>query len=421
MPTQINSARRTLALVLLALALVTSAQARAFAQNGSQDDPDRQHAFELFAQQQFADAVPLLEKLATKYPSDGQVLARLGIAVFANSVTISDTEKRQKERARGRAFLVRAKELGVTNDLIESVINGTAPDGSIAGGGDSSEKENFSSNREADEAMRAGEAALTHRDYDGALKAYEHAFQLDPKIYEAPLFEGDVYMEQREWEKAGAAYARAAQMQPDRETAYRYWGDTLMRQAKLDEARDKYVEAIVADPYNNYVWNNGLARWAEAKGVHLGQPKIEPMSTVSPLKDDKMTITIDPKAGSKDDGTAAWAVYGIARAAWTTNDNERFRKQYPNEKTYRHSLAEEAAALRMVVDSVKQQTKEGKVKQLDPALAELVKINDDELLEPFILFARVDEGIARDYAAYRKYNRDKLRRYLVEYVTSGRY
>jgi tetratricopeptide (TPR) repeat protein len=420
MPTPINSARRTLALVLLALALVASAQARASAQNVAQDDPDRQHAFELFDNQQFAEAVPLLEKLATKYPSDGQVLARLGITVFANSVTISDTEKRQKERARGRAFLVRAKELGVTNDLIESVINGVAGDGSVVGG-DSGTNENFSSNREADEAMRAGEAALAHKDYDAALKAYERAFQLDPKIYEAPLFEGDVYMEQREWEKAGAAYARAAQLEPDRETAYRYWGDTLMRQAKLDEARDKYVEAIVADPYNNYVWNNGLARWAEAKSVHLGQPKIEPLSSVSPMKDDKMTITIDPKAGSKDDGTSAWAVYGIVRAAWTTGDNERFRKQYPNEKTYRHSLAEEAAALRMVVDNVKQQTKDGKVKQLDPALAELVKINDDGLLEPFILFARVDEGIVRDYAEYRKANRDKLRRYLVEYVASGRY
>jgi uncharacterized membrane protein len=175
MPTRINSARRTLALVLLVLALVASAQARASAQNSSQnsaqDDPDRQRAFELFNNQQFAEAVPLLEKLATKYPSDGQVLARLGITVFATSVTISDTEKRQKERARGRAFLVRAKELGVTNDLIESVLNGVAADGSIKGG-DSSTNENFSSNREADEAMRAGEAALAHKDYDAALKAY---------------------------------------------------------------------------------------------------------------------------------------------------------------------------------------------------------------------------------------------------------
>jgi hypothetical protein len=70
---------------------------------------------------------------------------------------------------------------------------------------------------------------------------------------------------------------------------------------------------------------------------------------------------------------------------------------------------------------VRQQTKDGKIKQLDPALAELVRLNDDGLLEAYVLFARADEGIAQDYSAYRKASRDKLRRYLVEYVASGRY
>jgi len=35
--------------------------------------------------------------------------------------------------------------------------------------------------------------------------------------------------------------------------------------------------------------------------------------------------------------------------------------------------------------------------------------------------AATDEGIARDYVEYRKTNRDKLRRYLLEYVASGKY
>jgi tetratricopeptide (TPR) repeat protein len=407
------------ALALLVISLVALAPARAFAQAAPQDDPDRQKAFELFDNQQFADAMPLLEKLAAKYPSDGQVMARLGIAVFGSAVTIGDPQKRQKERARGRAFLARAKELGVTNDLIEGVLNGVAPDGSILGGGDNA-RESFSSNREADEAMRAGEAAFNRNDYDAALKAYERALSLDPQLYEAPLFEGDVYMQRQEWEKAAAAYARAAQINPDKETAYRYWGDTLMRQARLDDARDKYVEAVIAEPYNAYVWRNGIARWAAARGLHLGQPKIEPMSSVSPTKDNQTTITIDPKAGT-DDGTAAWMMYGIARAAWTVDNNERFRKQYPSETKYRHSLAEEADALRMVVASVRQQQKDGKARQLDPALAELAKLEGDGLLEAYVLFARADDGIAQDYAAYRKANRDKLRRYLIEYVASGRY
>lgn len=431
MPTRTYAPRGRLlkaALLTLAFALALSVHANALAQTEqtaqqaaqtAQDDPERASAFELFDNQKFADAIPLLEKAAVKYPSDGQVLARLGLALVADSVTISDAEKRKSERARGRGFLARAKEQGVTNDLIESMLSGIAPDGSTVGG--DAESETFSSNREADEAMRAGEQAFTHADYPAALKAYERAMQLDPNIYEAPLFAGDTYAQTREWDKAAESYARAAKIEPDKETAYRYWGNALIQQARLDEARDKYVEAIIADPYNSYVWRNGLFHWAEKKGVHLGHPKIEPMSSVSPMKENEMTITIDPKSLGKEDGTSAWAVYGIARAAWTTNNNERFRKQYPSEKEYRHSLAEEADALRLVIESVKQQAKKGKVKQLDPALKQLVKLDDDGLLEAYILLARPDEGVAQDYAEYRRANRDKLRRYLIEYVTSGKY
>ena len=98
---------------------------------------------------------------------------------------------------------------------------------------------------------------------------------------------------------------------------------------------------------------------------------------------------------------------------------EKFAKEFPGEKTYRHTLREEADALRMVVTSAKEQQKGGKVKALDANLARLVHLYDGGLLEAYVLFARPNEGIAQDYAAYRKANRDKLRRYLVEYVTAN--
>jgi hypothetical protein len=41
-------------------------------------------------------------------------------------------------------------------------------------------------------------------------------------------------------------------------------------------------------------------------------------------------------------------------------------------------------------------------------------LNEAGLLEAFVLFARPDQGIVRDYAAYRATNRDKLRRYWLE-------
>ena len=46
----------------------------------------------------------------------------------------------------------------------------------------------------------------------------------------------------------------------------------------------------------------------------------------------------------------------------------------------------------------------------------LVKLNEDGFLEAYILFAHPDQGIVRDYAAYRKDNREKLRRYWSEVV-----
>ena len=79
-------------------------------------------------------------------------------------------------------------------------------------------------------------------------------------------------------------------------------------------------------------------------------------------------------------------------------------------------LPEEAAALRKVAEGVSRDMKAGKIPSLDPSLATLVKLNDEGLLEPYVLLTRADAGIARDYATYRKGHRDKLRSYMDEYV-----
>jgi len=72
--------------------------------------------------------------------------------------------------------------------------------------------------------------------------------------------------------------------------------------------------------------------------------------------------------------------------------------------------------LRAVVTVVQSQMKEKRIKKLTLALENLMKLNDASLLEAYILFVRPDEGIARDYAAYRKTSRDKLRRYWLDVV-----
>jgi hypothetical protein len=115
----------------------------------------------------------------------------------------------------------------------------------------------------------------------------------------------------------------------------------------------------------------------------------------------------------KDDGSFAWISYGGTRSAW---HKETFSKTFPAEKTYRHSLAEEADALQSVVMLA---TSDKKVKSLSPSLAKLKKLNDDGLLEAYVLIALADKGIAADHPAYLRQHRDKLRPYVIEYVLTG--
>src|SRR5205085_10179778 len=146
----------------------------------------------------------------------------------------------------------------------------------------------------------------------------------------------------------------------------------------------------------------------------LANPQIDVPTNVTPMQDNKLTINIDPKmldSKNKNDPAAAWMMYGLTRAAWAT---QKFAKEYPQEQTYRHTLREETEALHAVAQSAHELLK-GRTPS-DPSLANLLKLDDAGLLEPYIFFNRADKGIMQDYAAYRRANHDKLHRYWVEFV-----
>jgi tetratricopeptide (TPR) repeat protein len=272
----------------------------------------------------------------------------------------------------------------------------------------------YSKNPEADRAMKEGEAAFAAEDYDKALEAYQRALKLDSRLYEAPLVIGDVYFQKKQMDKAGEWYARAIAIDANRETAYRYWSDAYLRVGKMKESLDKAADAIVAEPYNKMSYR-GIIQWAQANKVQIGHPEIEIPTSISSDKPGEVNINIDPKIleGKDDDGSSAWLVYSITRASWRT---DKYAKTYPKGGAYRHSLAEEADALRMVITSVKA---DKKVKKPTPSLANLIKLEQAGLLEAYILLGRADEGIAQDYEAYRNNNKDKLKRYIIEIVAKG--
>jgi tetratricopeptide (TPR) repeat protein len=377
-----------------------------FAQGAANYEAEKQRAIKLLENAKATEALPILERLSSSNPEDGQVMFYFGFALLAHSNTLKETGARKQARIRARAAMLKARESGYKNPLMESILESIPADGG--------EESKYSADAQADAAMREGEAAFVKGDLDAALAAYQRALTHDPKLYEAALFAGDMYFKKGQPFKAAEWYDRAIAIDPDRETAYRYSASPLMEAGKLEEARLRYVEAFVAEPFNRLA-RAGLIRWGEAAKVELAHPDIKVPTNVTPLKDNKMTINISPESVSKDDGTNAWITYGMVRAGWAM---EKFAKEFPAEKQYRHTLREEADALRGVVESVKTQTKDKKIKSLDPSLARLVKLHDEGLLEAYILFARADQGIAQDYVEYRKTNRDKLRRYLMEYVTA---
>jgi len=409
MPKRKNDSRRfdrSLALpyAVLALFAVTFTGTPSFgpAQETQNYDAERSRAFQLVEQYKLLDALPILENLTKQKPTDAAVLARLGVCIVANAATLEDPEARRKERVRARAVLERAKELGDRSPLTQVLLDQLPPDGNISP---------FSERKDVEDAMGEGEAEFAKGDFEKAKAAYGRALILDPKQYEAALFTGDGYFKLKQMDQAGEWFERAVQIAPDRETAYRYWGDALMGKGESGEARAKYIEAVIAEPYNRTAWR-GLAAWAQAKRVRLTPPVIQSPHQVS-VKNGTPNITIDAKSITQNDGTLHWLVYEITCADWK---RDLFAKAYPDEKEYRHSLPEEAAALRKVAEGVSRDMKAGKIPSLDPSLATLVKLNDEGLLEPYVLLTRADAGIARDYATYRKGHRDKLRSYMDEYV-----
>ena len=361
----------------------------------------RAHALELYKQQKQLEALPLFEELAAANPSDALVQEGLGVCLLSHAATMTEPEKRKAEVMRSRSALAKAKELGDGADIVRVLLQMIPENGDLP---------SFSGHADVDAAMREGEAAFARRDMDAAIASYKRAMLLDPRVYEAPLFIGDAYFQKRDFENAESWYAVAVSVDGNKETAYRYWGDALLYEGKVDEAHAKFIDAVICAPYLQATWV-GLNHWALAAGRILSQPHIESPNRMSE-EQGKATITIDANALNKNDGSSAWLVYEITRAAWKKS---LFQEHFPNEKSYRHSLAEESAALTAVADQAREAQKKD-AEHLDPGLKLLIELSDKGLLNAHILLASADEGIAQDYEAYRAGHRKELRQYLNEYV-----
>jgi hypothetical protein len=386
----------------LCLAVAGVAAGSAWAQD---DEAARANA--LFKAGKRLDALPLYEDLAKAYPKEWLYAERLADCLGAKATQLSDSAEIKATRTRERDEAKRAIELGDTAEYVRMMAN-IDPNAPL-----------FDSIASPGKALLTeAEKAYTAGDFPTALAKYTAAAEADPKLYEAPLYAGDTAYVQKDLSTAAKWFARAIAVDPNRETAYRYWGDAILKFGNDPiAAREKFIDAVVAEPYNRLAWN-GLKQWAQIEKAVLLAPKIErPAAPVADAKNPKnVTINIDADAtdDKKHPGASAWLMYSLVRAGY---QGDVFKKDFPSEKEYRHSLKEESAALSGVAEGIKNQ--EVKKADLDESLRNLVDLNDAGMLDCWILISGADRGIAQDYDAYRNAHRQLLHDYLDRFVVHG--
>ncbi len=346
---------------------------------GAQQSP-RDSAFALFDRGEHRAAFALFERLVLAGSTDPTIHGRYGNLLLEFSGASEDSAERRLMRVKGRDALQRAVRLGSTDPQVRAMAEAIPEDG----GTDAV----FSESPKVQDAMRRAEAAYSSRDMAKARAAYLEALALDPSLYMAAVFVGDTYIESGTIDSAYAWYRRATEIDPDQETAWRYWADILLKHDEVDAARERAVEALVAEPYSAMP-RQILTQWARRAGRPLGLPRLS--------------------LPSGDSATAARIAYDSVRAAWRDVAGGRsaaFAAALPSETAYRHSLAEELAALRAA----------GKAGGDDPRTRNIATLDSLGLLEPFVLIAGSDAGVAQDYPGYRAAHRDALRRFWREVV-----
>ncbi|HEV2447288.1 MAG TPA: hypothetical protein VGS58_15250, partial [Candidatus Sulfopaludibacter sp.] len=148
------------------------------------------------------------------------------------------------------------------------------------------------------------------------------------------------------------------------------------------------------EPYNRMVWRE-LNGWAALNKTRITQVFI--------------SVPLEQKGGASD----IWQPYRAVKARWQTGGE--FRKHFPEESQYRHSLPEEVEALTAVADGFLS-SERARETHSDPSLTLLLQLRQASLIPPYVLFSLGDSGISRDYDGFRAKSREKLEEYLDKFV-----
>jgi len=140
-------------------------------------------------------------------------------------------------------------------------------------------------------------------------------------------------------------------------------------------------------------------------------------------------VDFDPRVlPDSGDGRASWLIYQhvrVSHGAPTLMQNVppgggTMANGDLQASGYIHTLAEEMQALTAMLSDVKQKLAAGTVTQerLDPGIKLLLRLQQDDMLECFVLLNAYDKGLLHDYPKYRAAHRDRLIAYVNQYLLS---
>jgi len=387
-----------LAAVMALCALSGVAQAQTKSDKEVRTEFDQ--AEQLLKAQNFVGALPLYEDLHQQRPDDMVYDERLAMCLLAQaSSTGLDPQKAQATEARAKSLMLEAQKRGDNSPLLvtllEKLDNRDEP--TMPAGPPTAAQADFT---QAEKLFSSG-------DLQGALNFYKKALDEDPQYYAAALYAGDSLFKIGDCPQAGVYYAKAVAINPNEEQAFRYWGDCLVKQHDKSRAEEMYIKAVIAQPYQKTT-RQSLKAFAESNHMRIAGPPITLPKRAEPDANGKININLDMTT-LMSPAASAWILYLASPAVWQKSE---FAKNYPNEKQYRHSLAEEAESIRDALSFAKK----SKIDiSKDTTLKLLAELDGKGMLECWILLDGADNGIAQDYVAYRKDHRDLMAKYMAQY------
>jgi tetratricopeptide (TPR) repeat protein len=224
---------------------------------------------------------------------------------------------------------------------------------------------------DAAKLFEAGEQLFAEGRYADALKKYEAAFPLAPKVSGLWVVAGNCHFAQKDYPQAEALFRRATEIEPRNSQAWRFLSNALLAQDKGDAAAQALIDAIAAEPTPASVWM-ALNHIKPLKPLQLRRG-----SQVNAGSDGNLKISLDARI-QKENGTpdsAFWLAMGMVEIKLRGDDKDKKLSAFDIElETWR-------TALKIIGEL---NTKSGK-ELSDPALRQMQVFERDGQLEPALL------------------------------------